>query len=303
MKQTIVTGSSGLIGGALVRRLKELGYSVVRVDSWGEYEIHLNDLFRWLSVEHEDVSFSIHLGANTNTLETDAEIFKKYNYGYSESLWYRCNRYKIPFIYASSAATYGDGKLGYSDSLSPYDLTPLNLYGHSKNEFDKFVLSHNHINDAPFWAGLKFFNVYGFNESHKGKMASMIYHAYNQIKEKESVRLFKDGHQSRDFIYVQDVVNVILWMMNNPPESGIYNVGTGQARSFNDMANAVFDALNYPLEIDYFDMPEDMKNKYQSYTQADISALKNAGYIAPFNSLESGVNQYIKQLEECLLKQ
>lgn len=300
MNKIVVTGSSGLIGGALVRSLKELGYDVVTVDSWDNPDVHLNDLFRWLSVEHEDVSHCIHLGANTNTLETDNDIFKKYNYGYSESLWYRCNRYRIPLIYASSAATYGDGSLGYSDSLHPKDLKPLNLYGHSKNEFDKFVLSHNHINDAPFWAGLKFFNVYGYNESHKGKMASMVYHAYNQVKEKECVRLFKWGNQIRDFIYVQDVVDVMIWMMKTMPESGIYNVGTGCGRTFNGLANSVFDTLNYPLEIDYFDMPEEIKSKYQSYTQADITKLRKAGYIAPFTSLENGVNQYIKQLEDAV---
>lgn len=296
MKSIIVTGSSGLIGGALVRRLKELEYNMIGFDNGGDLEI--NDLFRWLPFNYEDVSFVFHLGANTNTLETDQEIFKKYNYGYSESLWYKCAKYRIPIIYASSAATYGMGEIGYSDSVHPKYLKPLNLYGHSKNEFDKFVLSHHHINDAPFWAGLKFFNVYGYDESHKGKMASMIYHAYNQIIEKECVRLFRDGHQCRDFIYVQDVVDVMIWMMKTMPESGIYNVGTGYGRTFNHLAEAVFDATNIPLEIDYFDMPEAMKGKYQSYTQADITKLRKVGYIAPFTSLENGVNQYIKQLED-----
>ena len=295
--KVVVTGVKGLIGGSLAIELRKLGYDVVGVDNGSDIEI--SDLFRWMQLNHEDIRFIFHMGAETNTLETDDAIFKKYNYGYSESLWYRCARYRIPLIYASSAATYGAGELGYSDSLHPQFLKPLNPYGHSKNEFDKFVLSHNHINDAPFWAGLKFFNVYGYDESHKGKMASMIYQAYNQIKERGRLRLFKYGHQSRDFIYVEDVVNIMIWMMNNKPESGIYNVGTGVARNFIDMANSVFDSINATREIDYFDMPESVKDKYQSYTQADVSKLIKEGYNQPFTSLENGVNQYIQKLEEC----
>lgn len=291
----LVTGVNGLIGKSLATRLRLEGHSVIGVDNGADVEIA--DLFRWLSFNHEDVGFCIHLGANTNTLEMDKSIFQKYNYGYSESLWYKCARHRIPLIYASSAATYGAGEKGYSDETHPNELTPLNPYGVSKNEFDKFVLSHNHINDAPFWAGLKFFNVYGYDESHKGKMASMIYHAYNQIKEVGSVRLFIDGWQKRDFVYVEDLVDTILWMMNSKVKSGIYNVGTGQGRTFNDMVRCIFGSLNQPSEIKYFEMPESMKNKYQSYTQADIQKLRKAGYERPFTTLENGIEQYIKKLE------
>jgi ADP-L-glycero-D-manno-heptose 6-epimerase len=303
MKKVLITGCLGLIGSALFRRLSDSGHSVIGVDvNPKDGVIDFRDLFRFLSENHEEIGFIFHMGAVTNTLETDDLVFRKYNYGYSESLWYRCARHRIPFIYASSAATYGDGRKGYSDSLLPHELHPLNPYGHSKNEFDRFILSHSHINDAPFWAGLKFFNVYGHDESHKGKMASMVYHAYNQIKETGRVKLFKYGDQKRDFIYVEDVVSCLIWMMEKMPESGIYNVGSGESRTFLSMAEAVFSTLNVPRGTVFIDMPKEMEGKYQPFTQADITKLRKAGYEKPFTTLENGIEQYIKKLEDARQK-
>lgn len=289
----IVTGSKGMIGGCLSKRLMNEGYVVVGID-----EDNRIDLLKILEDGNKDVEMVFHLGANTNTLEIDKDVFIEYNSGYSKSLWYKCCRNKIPIIYASSAATYGDGNLGYSDSIHPNDLRPLNAYGESKNEFDRFVLSHNHLNDPPFWVGLKFFNVYGYDESHKGKMASMVYHIFNQIKRDGIARLFNYGEQLRDFIYVEDVVDVMVWMMKNKHlcNRGIYNIGTGRARSFNDLASAVFNSMGLPVKTKYFEMPKEMIGKYQGFTQADVSKLRNCGYDKKFTKLEDGVFDYINKL-------
>ena len=295
----LVTGSAGFIGGALVRRLREEGATVITVDKYGsdEYGIHLRDLFRRWGEIKRDIKFVFHLGANTDTLEHDKKVFEYYNVGYSKSLWYNCMKYNIPMIYASSAATYGDGSAGYSDLSHPDKLTPLNEYGHSKNDFDKFILSHKETNEVPFWAGLKFFNVYGYSESHKGKMASMVYHGYKQAKETGKIRLFENGHHERDFVYVEDLIDIMLWLAQKRPKSGLYNIGTGHARTFNDLALSVFNALNLKPEIEYFPMPESVKNQYQAFTEAKINKLRAAGYIAQFTNLEEGVKKYIKQLE------
>jgi len=293
-KIIVITGSKGLIGGALARRL--LGYKTLLVDDYPDgINLHRRDLFRWMLDNHRDVEVVFHMGANTNTLETDKGIFDEHNLGYTQSLWYKCARHNIPFIYASSAATYGNGDMGYSDSLLPQQLTPLNAYAESKNEFDKFAFSNNHIPHF-HWYGLKFFNVYGYDESHKGKMASMIYQSYNQIKETKKVKLF-EGQYFRDFIFVEDVVDVLIWMWRNLPKSGVYNVGTGIAESFDFLTSCVFESMGIDEKIEYIPMPEKIKSKYQTNTKASIEKLIEAGYDKPFISLKDGIRTYIKQLE------
>jgi ADP-L-glycero-D-manno-heptose 6-epimerase len=223
---------------------------------------------------------------------------------YSQQLWQYCSGKKIPFIYASSAATYGSGELGYKDDHDIVaGLKPLNPYGVSKNEFDRWALASS--TQPPFWAGLKFFNVYGPNEYHKGRMASVIFHAYNQIQKTGKVKLFRshkpgfgDGEQLRDFIYVEDVINVCYWLMQKQPSAGLYNVGTGKARTFNDQVKAIFKSLGIPPQIEYIDTPADIRDKYQYFTEADMSKLKNAGYDQDFYSLEEGVTLYVKNFLE-----
>ena len=225
---------------------------------------------------------------------------EKLNVEYSKSIWNYCTEKSIPLVYASSAATYGSGELGYKDDHAIVnELQPLNPYGISKNEFDKWALQQT--SQPPSWAGLKFFNVYGPNEYHKGRMASMIFHGYNQIKKTGEVKLFKshkpefkDGEQLRDFIYVEDIAKVCYWLMQNNVESGLYNLGTGKARSFKDQITAIFNTLNKEPNIQYIDMPEDIRDKYQYFTEADMSKLINAGYTESFYSLEEGVADYVK---------
>jgi ADP-L-glycero-D-manno-heptose 6-epimerase len=203
-------------------------------------------------------------------------------------------------VYASSAATYGDGELGYKDDHDlPYKLKPLNLYGRSKNEFDKWVLKEK--KQPPFWAGLKFFNVYGPNEYHKERMASVIFHSFNQIKLSGKVKLFKshkpefkDGEQLRDFVYVKDVVDICYWLMNEKPTSGLYNLGTGKARTFKDLVTAIFKSLDKEPVIEFIDTPIDIRDKYQYFTEADMNKLRNEGYKEDFYSLEEGVETYVK---------
>ncbi len=208
--------------------------------------------------------------------------------------------HRIPLVYASSAATYGAGELGYADSHDlPFELKPLNPYGVSKNEFDKWALKQE--DQPPFWAGLKFFNVYGPNEYHKERMASVIFHSFNQIKRDGVVKLFKshrpdfaDGQQLRDFVYVKDVLKVCYWLMEHRPASGLYNLGTGKARSFADLVKATFTGLDLPARIEYIDMPEDIRDKYQYFTEAKMEKLRAAGYKNAFYSLEEGVVDYVR---------
>jgi ADP-L-glycero-D-manno-heptose 6-epimerase len=229
------------------------------------------------------------------------------NLEYSQDVWNYCTANNVPLIYASSAATYGAGELGYEDDHDVIkDLKPLNPYGVSKNEFDKWAVQQ--INQPPFWTGLKFFNVYGPNEYHKGRMASVIFHSFNQIHKNGGVKLFKshkeefkDGEQLRDFIYVKDVVKVMYWMMKQimnkewaKEKNEIYNIGTGKARTFNDLVKATFAAADRPANIVYIDMPEDIRNTYQYYTEASIHKLHKAGYDKPFYSLEDGVDDYVR---------
>ena len=302
----IVTGAAGFIGSVLARALNDGGHAdLVLVDDFSDPAKKKNwenkkyaelvDLWKfedWLSANSSKVSFIFHLGANSSTVVFDKKIFDRHNLDYSKMLWNFATGNKIPMVYASSAATYGSGENGYSDDHATLaSLKPLNPYGQSKHNFDLWVLSQKKT--PPFWAGLKFFNAYGPNEYHKRRMASVVLHSFNQIQQNGKVRLFKYGEQKRDFVYAKDIADVCIFFMENKPSSGIYNVGTGQARTFKELAEAVFSALGKKSEIEYIDIPEDIKDKYQSFTEANISKLRLAGYSKPFTSLENGVNDYV----------
>ncbi len=310
----IVTGAAGFIGSCLVGFLNDKGYeSLILVDEFDDEEKELNllhkkyrvrvereNFFEWIGKEKPAVDFVFHLGARTDTAEFNYAIHQHLNVDYSQKIWNYCTINNIPLVYASSAATYGDGQLGYNDDHAIVEtLKPLNPYGISKNEFDKWVLHQE--DHPPFWAGLKFFNVYGPNEYHKKRMASVIFHSYNQIRKDGLVKLFrshkegfKDGEQLRDFIYVKDILEVCFWMMENKLPSAIYNLGTGKARSFTDLVNATYAALAIPSKIEFIDMPEDIRDKYQYFTEANMKKLKDAGYKEKFYSLEDGVGDYVK---------
>jgi ADP-L-glycero-D-manno-heptose 6-epimerase len=265
-----------------------------------DQKIQREDFLKWFDENPGKVEFVIHLGARTDTTEFDQHVFDVLNLGYSKQIWHRCAEYNIPLIYASSAATYGAGEFGYDDNHEIVKiLQPLNPYGRSKNDFDKWAL--NQDSQPPFWAGLKFFNVYGPNEYHKSRMASVVFHAFNQIKETGKVRLFrshkpefKDGEQLRDFVYVKDVADVILFLMNHKPNSGLYNLGTGKARTFLDLTKATFSALDKKHDIEFIDTPVDIRDKYQYFTEANMNKLRNSGYQKAFTSLESGVADYVR---------
>ena len=311
----VVTGAFGFIGSSLVSYLNQSGYTdLLVVDDFYQWKKEKNlqgkRIYEWV---HRDlfihffekigsqIDAVFHLGARTDTISDDKSVFDTLNLHYSREIWNICAQYQIPLVYASSAATYGNGEHGFTDDHSDIDkLQPLNAYAQSKHEFDLWALSRDHA--PPAWYGLKFFNVYGPNEAHKGRMASVIYHAFHQIRETGSLRLFKshkpefpDGGQLRDFIYVKDVVSMILNIHERQPASGIYNVGTGLARTFNDLGKACFEALDLPVAIEYFDIPEDLKNKYQYFTEADMSKWKSAGLDLPLSTLESGILDYICQ--------
>lgn len=309
----VVTGAAGFIGSMVAGTLNQQGRDdLVLVDDFTKEQkqrnyqdkrflslIQRDGFLEWLNSNHKDVEFIIHLGARTDTTEFDYSVFQRLNVDYTIALWNLCAQHQIPLIYASSAATYGLGELGYDDRHDIVDdLKPLNPYGRSKNEIDKYILRQE--GQPPFWAGLKFFNVYGPNEYHKGKMASVILHAYRQIQETGVVKLFRshrpdfeDGQQLRDFVYVKDVAKVILWLMEHRPASGLYNVGTGKARSFYDLADNTFKALDMETKIQFIDTPLEIRDKYQYFTEANITKLRNAGYTAPFTSLEDGIADYI----------
>jgi len=263
-------------------------------------KVQRDAFFKWFDENINEVNQVIHLGARTDTTEFNKKIFDILNLEYSKQIWLRCAEHDIPLIYASSAATYGGGELGYDDNHEIVEkLRPLNAYGESKNDFDKWALRQQ--KQPPFWAGLKFFNVYGPNEYHKGRMASVIFHAFYQINESGKVRLFrshrpdfKDGEQLRDFIYVKDLADVIWFLMNHPPVSGLYNLGTGKARTFLDLARATFAACDKEPDIEFIDTPEDIRDKYQYFTEANMGKLRAAGYNRPFTSLEEGVEDYVR---------
>lgn len=314
----VVTGAAGFISSCLISALNKAGHTnIIAVDDFSREDknknltgkkiiekINRNEFFAWASDKGNKIDFVFHLGARTDTTEFNKAIFDELNVKYSQDMWSFCTENSIPLVYASSAATYGLGEFGYEDRHDIIEkLKPLNPYGDSKNEFDKWVLKKIVSGDPlpPFWSGLKFFNVYGPNEYHKARMASVIFHAFNQISQNGSMKLFRshkaeyaDGGQLRDFIYVKDVVSVCLFMMNNKPESGIYNLGTGKARAFNDLAHATFAAMNVPPLINYIDTPVDIRDKYQYFTEANMSKLLRNGYKIPFHSLEEGVKDYVQ---------
>lgn len=310
----VVTGAAGFIGSCLVSRLNKAGYeNIVVVDDFSKTEKEQNlegktisakvgrkDFICWLNDFGSEVEMIFHIGARTDTTEFDKSIFDELNVNYSIAVWNACVKFNIPLVYASSAATYGLGEFGYSDDHANIpNLKPLNPYGDSKNDFDKWVLTQTV--HPPFWAGLKFFNVYGPNEYHKGRMASVIFHAFRQINENNGMKLFRshnpdysDGGQLRDFVYVKDVVEVCLFLMEKKPASGIYNLGSGKARTFLDLAKNTFQSMGKEENISFIDTPIDIRDKYQYFTEADMSKMLNAGYSGGFHSLEEGVKDYVQ---------
>ena len=310
----IVTGAAGFIGSCLVSKLNQEGYQdIAVVDEFSRIDkmknlvgksirqvVHRDLLFDWLSEHANHIDFVFHLGARTDTTESAYDIFQVLNVDYSQSIWQFCQEHNIPMIYASSAATYGDGQLGFDDNHDLfYQLEPLNPYGTSKNEFDKWVLQQSENSE---WAGLKFFNVFGPNEYHKGRMASVIFHCYHQIKSTGQMKLFRshrpdyaDGHQKRDFIYVKDVVNTCVQMMNNGFASGIYNLGSGQANTFLDLAKFTFESLSLEPNITFIDTPEDIRDTYQYFTQANMSKLTAQGVFSLQYTFEQGVYDYVSE--------
>ena len=309
----LITGAAGFIASCMATFLNRHGYvNLILVDDFTcerktENFLHIkslaiierNDLESFLQEENK-IALVLHFGARTDTTEMDYSVHEKLNVMPSKILWAYCTKHQIPLIYASSAATYGNGEFGYTDNHEGIEkLKPLNPYGISKNEFDKFVIQQDLT--PPHWYGLKFFNVYGPNEYHKGRMASVILHAFQQIKEKGSLKLFRshhpdysDGGQMRDFIYVKDVIAVTYWLMHQLPASGIYNLGTGKATTFLQLAEAIFSSMNVETKIKFIDTPLDIREKYQYFTEADMTKLKEAGYTKNFYSIEEGVSGYLK---------
>lgn len=311
----LITGAAGFIGSCLAAAFNEQGRNdLILVDDFSRTDkarnwqdkryldiVERSELFEWLELMYDKVEVIYHLGARTDTTEQDEAIFEKLNLGYSQTVWKLATRHAIPLVYASSAATYGGGEHGYADTHDLVDqLQPLNPYGRSKNDFDAWVLTQTQT--PPHWYGLKFFNVYGPNEYHKGRMASVIFHTFNQIQQTGGMKLFrshrpdfKDGEQSRDFVYVKDVTQILRWLWEHRPASGLYNLGTGQARTFYDLAANTFQALGLTPKISFIDTPEDIRDTYQYFTEADMAKLRLAGYPFPFRSLEDGIKDYVQQ--------
>ena len=310
----VITGAAGFIASFFVQKLNEEGYrDIVLVDDFSTaskkanweglnyiQKIDRRKFFSWLEEYEKEIQFVFHLGARTDTAEFDTNIFDELNLNYSRQLWRLCVKYGLPLVYASSAATYGMGEHGFDDKHELIKkLKPVNPYGISKNEFDKWALSEN--KKPYFWAGLKFFNVYGPNENHKERMASVVWHTFNQVTETGTMKLFrsqnecyKDGEQLRDFIYVKDVAEVLYFLMHHRKDSGIYNLGTGQARTFIDLATATFSAMGKEPNISFIDVPFDIQEKYQYYTEANIDKLRAIGFNKEFTSLEDGVKEYVQ---------
>lgn len=310
----IVTGAAGFIGSCFVQKLNDEGYyDLILVDDFSNEEQNKNfegkryaqtvdrEVFtQWLRENQLHVQFVFHLGARTDTTEFDYELLKKLNLDYTIDIWNTCVEFGLPLVYASSAATYGLGEAGYDDDETRLDeLKPLNPYGDSKNEFDKWAIKQER--QPFFWAGLKFFNVYGPNEFHKGRMASVIFHTFNQIEATGGMKLFqshnpdfKDGEQQRDFVYVKDVCEVMYFLMHHRKDSGIYNLGSGKARTFLDLAKNTFKALGKEPNITFVPTPEDIRDKYQYFTEANMNKLASIGYHKPFHTLEEGVEDYVK---------
>ena len=320
-KFIVVTGAAGFIGSCLVRRLNDDGHlrNLVVVDDFYKTRkdrnldnkairdwVHRDIFLDWFRRFHGMVEFVFHLGARTDTTEKNKKIFDELNLNYSKDIWNICTEHQIPMVYASSAATYGMGEHGFKDNHSVVSkLKPLNPYGDSKNDFDIWALKQK--NTPPNWSGLKFFNVYGPNEYHKGRMASVIFHTARQIKATGGMKLFrshredyKDGEQSRDFIYVKDVVEICFFFYTkfkttSKVENGLYNLGTGMARTFFDLASNTFKAMGLSPNISFIDTPKDIRDTYQYFTEADMRKLKKAGYKKSFYSLEKGIKDYVQE--------
>jgi ADP-L-glycero-D-manno-heptose 6-epimerase len=310
-----ITGAAGFIGSRLAEKINETTYrdllladnfkDPAKAPNWEhlrcKFQVYRDYFPTWIEENGDLLEVVFHLGARTDTAETDPLVFDALNFRYSQALWKACARHGKPFFYASSAATYGAGEQGYDDSTAPEKLRPLNAYGRSKNDFDAWALAQKEA--PPVWAGFKFFNVYGPGEAHKGRMASVVWHTYRQVRETGQMQLFRshrpdfpDGGQQRDFVYVGDVVDVLLWAWRNRPENGLYNLGTGEARTFLDLAGAVFEGMRLPPRIEFVDIPADIRDSYQYYTKASLDKLRAAGYTAPFTSLEAGVARTLERL-------
>jgi ADP-L-glycero-D-manno-heptose 6-epimerase len=311
MGKIVVTGAAGFIGSCLAQHLFRNGFDqLLLVDDFSleskaanligleaAQRVDRNDFLNQLN--DFDIDFIFHLGARTDTTEFDVSIFDTLNLNYSKTLWHHCVANNIPLIYASSAATYGEGELGFDDDTSQMSsLKPLNPYGQSKLDFDLWALKQD--NKPPFWVGLKFFNVFGPNEYHKTRMASVIFHAFHQIKATGKMKLFQshrddytNGGQTRDFIYVKDLIQVMLFWYGEQKNSGIYNLGTGQPRTFNDLALATFSAMELEPNIEYIPTPEDIRDKYQYYTKAEMARTLQVGYHQGFNTLEDAITDYV----------
>lgn len=310
----VVTGAAGFIASALISKLNAEGFNdIIAVDDFSRPEkegnlvgkkitqrVDRNEFNAWLDENHKLTEFIFHLGARTDTTEFDVALFDKLNLNYTKDVWNRCVEYGIPLVYASSAATYGMGEHGYEDKDElANDLVPLNPYGDSKNDFDKWAIAQE---KKPYhWVGVKFFNVFGPNEFHKGRMASVVFHTFNQIQKTGGMKLFashnpdyEDGKQIRDFVYVKDAVEVLFFHMMNRTHNGIYNLGTGKARTFYDLAAATFKALGKEPNISFIPTPEDIRDKYQYFTEADMTKLKAAGYTKPFMELEDAIEDYVQ---------
>ncbi len=310
MSSIVVTGGAGFIGSCVVRTLNDRGIddiiivdNIASTEKWmnmrnKKYSKYVNKRDFLAQINDYDITAVIHLGACSSTTETDFDYLNVNNVEYTKALWSYCIEHGAQFIYASSAATYGDGSCGFDDKTDINKLLPLNGYGYSKQMFDQWALKQE--KRPKQYVGLKFFNVYGPNEYFKGTMASMIYHGYKQVMDKGAIRLFKscrpdyqDGMQLRDFVYVKDVCDVIMYFLDHGEYSGIYNVGTGKAQSFKELAESVFYALGREPQLEYIDMPEHLREKYQYYTQADIAKLREAGYEKEFHTLRTGAADYV----------
>lgn len=320
MQRILVTGGAGFIGSNIAGDIADRGeYRAVVSDIFGKTEkwrnlskhqifeiISPEDTFYWLESNKDNVKAVVHMGAISSTVERDVDLFLENNFGFSRQLWNWCADNGKAMIYASSAATYGNGEAGFDDEASEEflsKLNPLNAYGWSKQLFDQFVASSVRRGDKvpPQWVGLKFFNVYGPNEYHKHSQMSVIAQIYPHARENRPVKLFrsynpdyKDGGQKRDFIYIKDCVKVIHWFIQNPSVSGLFNLGTGEARTFEELARALFAAMGREPAISYIDMPEEIKSKYQYFTEAKMQKLRDCGYKEPFTSLEDGVKDYVQ---------
>lgn len=309
----VITGAAGFIGSCLISKLNHNGHeNLILVDDFSQLQkidnyhtknfaqkIERSHFLDWFEEHAPEVTFVYHIGARTDTTEFNVELFNELNLNYTKSIWNTCTKHFIPMVYASSAATYGLGEFGYDDDETKIpSLKPLNPYGDSKNDFDKWALIQKSC--PPKWIGFKFFNVYGPNEYHKGRMASVIFHSFNQINEKGQVKLFRshnpnytDGGQLRDFVYVKDLVDVLYFTYGETIKNGIYNLGSGKARTFLDLAKATFKALGKEPNIEFIDTPIDIRDKYQYFTEANMNKLIAQGYKKPFTSLEDGVHDYV----------